>query len=202
MSRLIGFGSRGSADGAALPASSRPAFGQRGTSVHRRDTGRCLIRPRMVADLVRFDDDIDDRATFDDPVHHPVGITHVWVADRRIVANGRAAAERPRRLLGAMHLIIHVKGNDNMRKAIMVDAAVRPAGHYSHAVVANGFAYISGQGPADPITELVSYAFADQGRQTRKNLPIILKGAGRQFAGIQVAIDVIAVIPAGAGRAD
>ena len=34
-----------------------------------------------------------------------------------------------------------------MRKALIVDAAAKPGGHYSHAVIANGFVYVSGQGP-------------------------------------------------------
>lgn len=61
---------------------------------------RGLIRPGMVADLVLFEDGIDDRATFDDPVRYPAGIADVWVAGRRVVADGCATAERPGRLLG------------------------------------------------------------------------------------------------------
>jgi 2-iminobutanoate/2-iminopropanoate deaminase len=37
-----------------------------------------------------------------------------------------------------------------MRKAINIEDAVTPAGQYSHAVIANGFVFVSGQGPADP----------------------------------------------------
>ena len=33
-----------------------------------------------------------------------------------------------------------------MRKALIVDAALKPGGHFSHAIVANGFVYVSGQG--------------------------------------------------------
>jgi len=65
-----------------------------------------------------------------------------------------------------------------MRKAIMVESAVKPAGRYSHAVIANGFVYVSGQGPADPATSIVPDGFADQVRQTLRNLQAILKGAG------------------------
>lgn len=65
-----------------------------------------------------------------------------------------------------------------MRKAFMVDGAVKPAGHYSHAIVANGFAYVSGQGPADPATGIVPDRFADQVRQVMKNLRTILQGVG------------------------
>lgn len=65
-----------------------------------------------------------------------------------------------------------------MRKAIMVPGAVSPAGHYSHAVIANGFVFVAGQGPADPATREVKGTFEDQVRQTLANLQTILKGAG------------------------
>jgi 2-iminobutanoate/2-iminopropanoate deaminase len=65
-----------------------------------------------------------------------------------------------------------------MRSAKMVEAAVRPAGQYSHAVVANGFVFVSGQGPADPVTNVVPDGFADQVRQTLRNVQTILRGVG------------------------
>ncbi len=65
-----------------------------------------------------------------------------------------------------------------MRKALVVEAAVKPAGHYSHAIVSNGTVYVSGQGPADPVTHVVPDSFAEQVRQTLRNLQIILQGAG------------------------
>jgi 2-iminobutanoate/2-iminopropanoate deaminase len=65
-----------------------------------------------------------------------------------------------------------------MRKAIMVDGAAKPGGHYSHAVIANGFVYVAGQGPVDPATNVMPDAFAAQVRQTLRNLQTILKGAG------------------------
>jgi len=64
-----------------------------------------------------------------------------------------------------------------MRKAINIEGAVKPAGQYSHAVIANGFVFVSGQGPADPATNVVPDGFADQVRQTIRNLRIILQGA-------------------------
>ncbi len=60
----------------------------------------------------------------------------------------------------------------------MVEGAVKPAGHYSHAIVANGFVYVSGQGPADPATGTVPDGFADQVRQTLRNVQTILSGVG------------------------
>jgi len=64
------------------------------------------------------------------------------------------------------------------RKAILIDNAAKPGGHYSHAVVANGFAYVSGQGPADPQTGQKPSDFAGQVRQTLVNLRTILEGLG------------------------
>jgi 2-iminobutanoate/2-iminopropanoate deaminase len=65
-----------------------------------------------------------------------------------------------------------------MRKTVMADKGPAPAGPYSHAVVANGFAFISGQGPVNPETGAMPDAFADQVRQTFKNVQTILEAAG------------------------
>jgi 2-iminobutanoate/2-iminopropanoate deaminase len=65
-----------------------------------------------------------------------------------------------------------------MRKPLVVREAVKPAGQYSHAVIANGFIYVSGQGPADPTTNVVPDGFAAQVRQTLRNVQVILQGAG------------------------
>jgi 2-iminobutanoate/2-iminopropanoate deaminase len=45
-------------------------------------------------------------------------------------------------------------------------------------VVANGFVFISGQGPVNPETGAMPDAFADQVRQTFKNVQTILEAAG------------------------
>ena len=65
-----------------------------------------------------------------------------------------------------------------MRKTVMADNGPVPAGPYSHAVVANGFVFISGQGPVNPETGAMPDAFADQVRQTFKNAQTILEAAG------------------------
>jgi len=65
-----------------------------------------------------------------------------------------------------------------MRKTVMADKGPAPAGPYSHAVVANGFVFISGQGPVNPETGAMPDAFADQVRQTFKNVQTILEAAG------------------------
>lgn len=65
-----------------------------------------------------------------------------------------------------------------MRKALIVPDAAKLGGHYSHAVIANGFVYVSGQGPANPKTGVAPDNFAEQVRQTLRNVQTILKGAG------------------------
>jgi 2-iminobutanoate/2-iminopropanoate deaminase len=65
-----------------------------------------------------------------------------------------------------------------MRETVTVEKAPSPAGPYSHAVISNGFVFISGQGPVDPQTGTMPDAFEEQVRQTLKNVQTILEGAG------------------------
>ena len=68
------------ARGGMVPAGRR---GARMTSVAAQQfslNDRGLVRPGMVADLVLFEDSIEDRATFDDPAELPTGVRNVWVA--------------------------------------------------------------------------------------------------------------------------
>lgn len=60
---------------------------------------RGLVRPGMAADLVLFEDGIEDRATFDSPTELPSGVRNVWVAGTAIVANGQITGQRPGRVL-------------------------------------------------------------------------------------------------------
>ncbi len=71
-----------------------------------------------------------------------------------------------------------------MRETVMAEKGPKPAGPYSHAVVANGFVFISGQGPADPETGAMPDAFADQVRQTLRNVQIILEAAGSSLENV------------------
>jgi 2-iminobutanoate/2-iminopropanoate deaminase len=71
-----------------------------------------------------------------------------------------------------------------MRQAIMVEGAARPGGGYSHAVLANGFIFVAGQGPAHPVTGVIPDAFADQVRQTLDNLRLVLRGTGVDLADV------------------
>lgn len=65
-----------------------------------------------------------------------------------------------------------------MRKTIAVKNAPKPGGQYSHAVIANGFLYVSGQVPLDPATNRIPDGFAAQVRQALRNVQTILEGAG------------------------
>ena len=64
------------------------------------------------------------------------------------------------------------------RETIIADNAPEPAGPYSHAIVANGFVYISGQGPIQPETGEMPDSFEEQVRQTLNNVKTILEAAG------------------------
>ncbi len=63
-------------------------------------TDRGLIRPGMVADLVLFDDAIQDCATFDSPTQLPAGIGHVLVAGEMVMEDGKLTGRLPGRVLG------------------------------------------------------------------------------------------------------
>jgi 2-iminobutanoate/2-iminopropanoate deaminase len=65
-----------------------------------------------------------------------------------------------------------------MRQIVSAEGAPKPAGPYSHAVVTDGLVFISGQGPVDPETGTIPDAFADQVRQTLRNVQVILEAAG------------------------
>ncbi len=65
-----------------------------------------------------------------------------------------------------------------MRKTIMIAGAAQPIGPYSHAIIANGFIFVSGQGPRNPQTRQIAPDFEGQARQVFTNLKTILEGAG------------------------
>lgn len=69
-----------------------------------------------------------------------------------------------------------------MRQAVVVPGAAKPGGHYSHAVIAHGTVYVSGQVPRDPITGAVPTAFADQVRLALHNVERVLHGVGLSLA--------------------
>jgi 2-iminobutanoate/2-iminopropanoate deaminase len=66
-----------------------------------------------------------------------------------------------------------------MRKIIRSLEAPKPGGVYSQGVVADGFIFVSGQGPINPQTnELELGDIKSQTRRTLRNIQAVLEGAG------------------------
>jgi dihydroorotase/N-acyl-D-amino-acid deacylase len=81
-----------------LEEAIRKMTSQPAARVGLRDRG--ILRPGMAADITIFDPaTIRDVATFEDPNHYSVGIRHVYVNGRAVVANGAITSERPGRPL-------------------------------------------------------------------------------------------------------
>src|SRR5579862_126936 len=73
--------------------------------------------------------------------------------------------------------------SESARAIRYVDVPGYPAPHspYAHAVVANGFVFVSGQIPVRPgggSMEIVGETVQEQTRQALRNVEIILKAAG------------------------
>jgi N-acyl-D-aspartate/D-glutamate deacylase len=62
---------------------------------------RGLVRSGMMADLVLFDEDVADHATFDEPTRLSSGFSHVWVAGLPVVLDGQPTGRLPGRLVAA-----------------------------------------------------------------------------------------------------
>jgi N-acyl-D-amino-acid deacylase len=60
---------------------------------------RGVIRPGAIADLVLFNDNFLDRATFEEPEVFPSGLLGVWVNGVRVVNGNEILSERPGRVL-------------------------------------------------------------------------------------------------------
>lgn len=68
-------------------------------------------------------------------------------------------------------------------KRISPDTLAAPGGHYSHAVIAGGLVFVSGQLPITPAGEKLNQAcFADQARQVLANVSAALAAAGTGVA--------------------
>lgn len=63
-------------------------------------------------------------------------------------------------------------------KMITAENAPEALGPYSHAVVAGGFAFVSGQIPIDPKTNTIVEGIEAQTRQSLENCVAILKSCG------------------------
>ncbi|MCB2182077.1 MAG: RidA family protein [Desulfobulbaceae bacterium] len=71
------------------------------------------------------------------------------------------------------------------KKIIQTDKAPAAIGPYSQAVVANGFLFISGQIPLDPVTmEIVGDSAEEQTEQVLKNIEAILHAARLDVASV------------------
>jgi reactive intermediate/imine deaminase len=75
-----------------------------------------------------------------------------------------------------------------------------PGGHYSHASVANGFVFVSGQLPVTPAgVKLVDASFDDQARQVLANVKAALEACGSgidKLVQVRVYVDSVDNWPA------
>jgi 2-iminobutanoate/2-iminopropanoate deaminase len=80
------------------------------------------------------------------------------------------------------------------------EGVARPGGHYSHATVANGFVFVSGQLPITAAGEKMSDApFQAQAEQVLRNVQAILQGCGSsvdRLVQVRVYLDDMANWPA------
>jgi reactive intermediate/imine deaminase len=68
--------------------------------------------------------------------------------------------------------------------AFMTAEAPTPSGPYSQAIIANGFIFVAGQRPQDPVTGAISDDVREQTRQCLQNVKAILDAAGSSMANI------------------
>ena len=69
------------------------------------------------------------------------------------------------------------------REPILSDEAPPPSGGYSQAILANGFLFLSGQGPYDADGTRVGATIADQVMQVLANLDAVARAAGASLQG-------------------
>jgi N-acyl-D-amino-acid deacylase len=63
-------------------------------------TDRGILRPGMMADITLFDPvTVQDKATYNDPLHYSVGVKDVFVNGKAVVLDGKITDERPGRAL-------------------------------------------------------------------------------------------------------
>jgi 2-iminobutanoate/2-iminopropanoate deaminase len=72
-----------------------------------------------------------------------------------------------------------------VRTIATTGASAPPGGHYSHAVVAGGFVFVSGQLPFRPDGTIdPTLSFGDQSRQALANLEAALSAAGARLSDV------------------
>lgn len=70
------------------------------------------------------------------------------------------------------------------RTPIFAKDGAKPAGQYSHAIVANGLVFVSGQGPHHPQTGELPADFSGEVHQALRNMATILKASGSGLADV------------------
>lgn len=71
-----------------------------------------------------------------------------------------------------------------MIKHFQSPSAPKPGGPYSHAVIAGGLAFLSGQRPVDPSTGSIPADFGSQVRQVFDNIGVVLTDLGVGFGDV------------------
>lgn len=66
----------------------------------------------------------------------------------------------------------------NEKVVVTTHDAPTPSGPYSQAIIANGFVFVAGQRPQDPVSGELAVGITDQTRRCLKNLKAILEAAG------------------------
>lgn len=90
-----------------------------------------------------------------------------------------------------------LKGNMKTRHIAEIPGYPAPHSPYSHAVVANGFVFVSGQIPVRPgggPTDIVGTTMQEQTRQSLRNVKMILEAAGSSLDRV-VKVTVLLVRP-------
>ena len=87
--------------------------------------------------------------------------------------------------------------SQNLQKIQQVNPSnmAPPGGHYSHAMVANGLVFISGQLPITPSGDRLNQAsFEEQVNQTLSNVKTVLEAAGSSVAQlVQVRVYITSI---------
>ena len=78
------------------------------------------------------------------------------------------------------------------KQIIHSDRAPKSLAGYSQAVKANGFVFVSGQGPFDTAGNVVGETIQEQTRQCLKNVETILKAAGSSLEDVVSATFILA----------
>ena len=102
-----------------------------------------------------------------------------FIANTTATALGAAAVQAGTKSARAAQMQSAKPQSKGGKRKVTAAAAPKPAGPYSHAIVAGDMIYVAGQGPFNPETgKLVGPGIAEQTEQTLKNIKTILEAAG------------------------